>query len=101
MADFDKDTVHLVRLALEGKVDDVAALARRMLRAVAARRPDLASVVQGVMEAASGTFAAKSRFVVSHGLFSSVSAAPGLAERRQRVASVFSGVERGREARRI
>jgi hypothetical protein len=42
MSDFDKDIVHLVRLALEGKVDDVAALSRRILRAVAARRPDLA-----------------------------------------------------------
>ncbi|MBX3129287.1 MAG: ATP-binding protein [Polyangiaceae bacterium] len=52
MSDFDKDTVHLVRLALEGKVDDVAALSRRMLRAVAARRPDLAPVAKAVMEAA-------------------------------------------------
>lgn len=52
MSDFDKDTIHLVRLALEGKVDDVAALSRRMLRAVAARRPDLAPMAKGVMEAA-------------------------------------------------
>jgi SpoVK/Ycf46/Vps4 family AAA+-type ATPase len=52
MSDFDKDTVHLVRLALEGRVDDVAALSRRMLRAVAARRPDLASVAEAVMAAA-------------------------------------------------
>jgi SpoVK/Ycf46/Vps4 family AAA+-type ATPase len=52
MSDFDKDTVHLVRLALEGKVEDVAALSRRMLRAVAARRPDLAPVAKAVMEAA-------------------------------------------------
>jgi len=52
MSDFDKDTVHLVRLALEGKVDDVAALSRRMLRAVAARRPDLVPVVKTVMESA-------------------------------------------------
>ncbi len=52
MSDFDRDTVHLVRLALEGKVDDVAALSRRMLRAVAARRPDLAPVAKAVMEAA-------------------------------------------------
>lgn len=52
MSDFDKDTVHLVRLALEGKVDDVAALSRRVLRAVAARRPDLAPVAKSVMEAA-------------------------------------------------
>lgn len=52
MSDFDKDTVHLVRLALEGRLDDVAALSRRMLRAVAKRRPDLAPVVKGVLEAA-------------------------------------------------
>ena len=52
MSDFDKDTVHLVRLALEGKAEDVAALSRRLLRAVAQRRPDLAPLVQGVMEAA-------------------------------------------------
>lgn len=51
MSDFEKDTVHLVRLALDGKVDDVAALSRRLLRAVAQRRPDLAPVVQGVLEA--------------------------------------------------
>lgn len=52
MSDFDKDTVHLVRLALEGKMDDVAAISRRMLRAVAARRPDLAPAVKSVMEVA-------------------------------------------------
>lgn len=51
MSDFEKDIVHLVRLALDGKVDDVAALSRRLLRAVAQRRPDLAPVVQGVLEA--------------------------------------------------
>jgi len=50
MSDFEKDTVHLVRLALDGKVDDVAALSRRLLRAVAQRRPDLALVVQGVLD---------------------------------------------------
>lgn len=51
MSDFEKDTVHLVRLALEGKVDDVAALSRRMLRAIATRRPDLTAVVKDVLEA--------------------------------------------------
>ncbi|MBK9387398.1 MAG: ATP-binding protein [Planctomycetes bacterium] len=51
MSDFDRDTVHLVRLALEGKVDDVAALSQRMLRAVAARRPDLAPQAKAVMQA--------------------------------------------------
>jgi SpoVK/Ycf46/Vps4 family AAA+-type ATPase len=52
MSDLEKDTVHLVRLAIEGKVDDVTALSRRMLRAVAARRPDLAPMVKSVMDAA-------------------------------------------------
>ncbi len=52
MSDLEKDTVHLVRLALDGKVDDVVALSRRMLRAVAARRPDLAPIAKSVMEAA-------------------------------------------------
>jgi SpoVK/Ycf46/Vps4 family AAA+-type ATPase len=41
MSDLEKDLVHLVRLALEGKKEDVAALARRTLRQVAERRPDL------------------------------------------------------------
>jgi len=52
MTDIEKDTVHLVRFALEGKLDDVAAISRRMLRVVAARRPDLASEAKAVMEAA-------------------------------------------------
>lgn len=51
MSDFDKDAVHLVRLALDGKAEDVAALSRRMLRAIAARRPDLGSLVKDVQEA--------------------------------------------------
>jgi SpoVK/Ycf46/Vps4 family AAA+-type ATPase len=51
MSDLEKDTVHLVRLVLAGKVDDVAALARRLLRAVTQRRPDLAPEVKGVLEA--------------------------------------------------
>ena len=50
MSDFDVDTIHLVRLALDGKVDDVVALSRRMLRALAVRRPDLAPAVKSVME---------------------------------------------------
>lgn len=41
MSDADKDLVHLVRLALAGKADDVAAIARRTLLRVAERRPDL------------------------------------------------------------
>lgn len=54
-SDIDRDIVHLARLALEGKVDDVVALSRRMLRAVAARRPDLAPVVKAVTEAAAAS----------------------------------------------
>ncbi|HYP97847.1 MAG TPA: ATP-binding protein [Polyangiaceae bacterium] len=50
MSDFEKDVVHLVRLAVEGRPNDVAALSRRMLRAVAARRPDLASMVSTLAE---------------------------------------------------
>lgn len=54
MSDLEKDTVHLVRLALEGKADDVAAISRRVLRAVAARRPDLATAAKAAMEAGLG-----------------------------------------------
>lgn len=50
MSDFEKDVVHLVRLAAEGRPNDVVALSRRMLRAVAARRPDLASMVSTLAE---------------------------------------------------
>lgn len=53
MSDFEKDVVHLVRLSLEGKVDDVAALARRMLRGVIARRPDLSDAAQTILRSAS------------------------------------------------
>lgn len=42
MSDIEKDFVHLARLALEGRTDDVAALARRTLRGIGQRRPDLA-----------------------------------------------------------
>ncbi len=52
MGDTEKDIVHLVRLALEGKADDVAALSRRILRAVARRRPDLVPVIEGILEPA-------------------------------------------------
>ncbi|TXH41039.1 MAG: hypothetical protein E6Q97_38545 [Desulfurellales bacterium] len=36
MSDYEKDIVHLTRLALDGKAADVAAISRRLLRAVAA-----------------------------------------------------------------
>ncbi len=42
MKDIEKEFVHLARLALEGKTEDVAAIARRSLRDISERRPDLA-----------------------------------------------------------
>ncbi|HJT72034.1 MAG TPA: AAA family ATPase [Terriglobales bacterium] len=42
MKDIDKEFVHLARLALEGKTEDVAAIVRRSLRDIGERRPDLA-----------------------------------------------------------
>jgi ATP-dependent 26S proteasome regulatory subunit len=54
MSDFDKDTIHLIRLALEGKQSDVAAISRRMLRALSSRRPDLSALAKRVMETAAG-----------------------------------------------
>lgn len=49
MSDLETDFVHLVRLALSGKQDDVAALARRSLRHIASRRPDLAEQASTVL----------------------------------------------------
>ncbi len=49
MSDFEKDVVHLIRLSLEGKVADVSALSRRLLRALATRRPDLAPAAQSIL----------------------------------------------------
>lgn len=53
MRDIDKDIVHLVRLSLEGKMNDVAVLARRVLRAVADRRPDLSETAQSILRSTS------------------------------------------------
>ena len=53
MADIEKDFVHLVRLALDGRSDDVAALARRALRQLAGRRPDLVDDITMVLSATS------------------------------------------------
>lgn len=52
MADVEKEMVHLVRLALEGKTSDVAALARRALRSVAKRRPDLVDDISRILKGA-------------------------------------------------
>jgi hypothetical protein len=50
MSDFEKDTVNLVRLAISGKADEVSMVSRRLLQAVAKRRPDLAPLAQGVLD---------------------------------------------------
>ena len=49
MVDIEKEFVHLVRLALAGRTEDVAALARRTLRGIVQRRPDLAVDAQTVL----------------------------------------------------
>lgn len=54
MSDVDTDFVHLARLALEGKHEDVAALTRRAMQAVLKRRPDLAPMVAPVLSLANG-----------------------------------------------
>lgn len=51
MADLEVDAIHLVRLALQGRTDDVRLLSRRILKTVAARRPDLAGQAQSVAQA--------------------------------------------------
>jgi SpoVK/Ycf46/Vps4 family AAA+-type ATPase len=53
MTDVEKDLVHAVRLGLDGRVHDVAALARRALRAIAERRPDLADDILIVLRSTS------------------------------------------------
>lgn len=53
MTDVEKDLVHAVRLGLDGRVHDVAALARRALRAIAERRPDLADDISIVLRSTS------------------------------------------------
>lgn len=50
MSDYEKDIVHLTRLALDGKAADVAAISRRLLRAVALKRPDLAASISSTLE---------------------------------------------------
>jgi SpoVK/Ycf46/Vps4 family AAA+-type ATPase len=49
MSDFERDAVHLVRLALAGKTDDVTALARRVLKNISVRRPDLDDLTKDVL----------------------------------------------------
>lgn len=67
MSDVDTEFVHLARLALEGKHEDVAALVRRAMQAVLKRRPDLAPMVGPVLSLANG-----------HGPARGVSVAPSL-----------------------
>jgi SpoVK/Ycf46/Vps4 family AAA+-type ATPase len=54
MSDVDTDFVHLARLSLEGRYDDVAALVRRAMHAVLKRRPDLEPMVGPVLALANG-----------------------------------------------
>ena len=55
MRDIDKEFVHLARLALEGKLQDVAALVRRALRDIGERRPDLAGDTRRLIAIAGST----------------------------------------------
>ncbi len=55
MRDIDKEFVHLARLALEGKLQDVAALVRRALRDIGERRPDLAGDARRLIAIAGST----------------------------------------------
>jgi SpoVK/Ycf46/Vps4 family AAA+-type ATPase len=60
MADIEADFVHMARLALGGKQEDVAALARRALRGIAERRPDLADAAGAVLSLATSNSATRS-----------------------------------------
>ncbi|ACG73324.1 AAA ATPase central domain protein [Anaeromyxobacter sp. K] len=62
MADIESDFVHMARLALGGKQDDVAALARRALRGIAERRPDLADAATAVLSLANSVSATRSEY---------------------------------------
>jgi len=55
MKDIDKEFVHLARLALEGKQEDVAAVVRRSLRDISERRPDLAGDAKRLIAVAGST----------------------------------------------
>ena len=53
--DTEVDFVHLVRLALAGKKNDVELLARRAFRRISAHRPDLVTDIQKVLSEATAT----------------------------------------------
>lgn len=55
MRDIDKEFVHLARLVLEGKLEDVAAIVRRSLRDISDRRPDLAGDANRLIAVAGST----------------------------------------------
>lgn len=55
MKDIDKEFVHLARLALEGKLEDVASVVRRSLRDISDRRPDLAGDAKRLIAVAGST----------------------------------------------
>ena len=50
MIDIQHDFVHLVRLALDGKNNDLIALARRNLKVILSQRPDLSDAIQAVIK---------------------------------------------------
>lgn len=51
MSDLERDTVHLVRFALDGRTADVVAVSRRLLPLIRDRRPDLASEAAATLAA--------------------------------------------------
>lgn len=55
MADLDENFVHLARLAIAGRQDDVIALVRRSIRVLARRRPDLAAQAKELLAMAPST----------------------------------------------
>ncbi len=55
MSSIEKDFVHLARLALDGRSEDVMALSRRVLRQIIQHRPDLASDARIILSRASHT----------------------------------------------
>jgi SpoVK/Ycf46/Vps4 family AAA+-type ATPase len=48
VADFELDTLHLLRLAMEGRASDVRLMGRKLLKAIRQRRPDLVVETESV-----------------------------------------------------
>jgi SpoVK/Ycf46/Vps4 family AAA+-type ATPase len=49
MPDQDRDTIHLIRLALDGRTADIRLISKRLLREISRRRADLASDVDATL----------------------------------------------------